>query len=142
MNMFLIIVKNKYGDIVVRYYNLILELPLILIIIFKIYGTIKTKTAIVFWLSFFVSAITYAVFDSGYSAVLSILLSFPISTILLMFFKKLREKKKANKYLICISEPSKSENALFFDGRKSIELSLKHKETVLPGKIYIIGKIN
>ena len=126
----------------VRYYNSILLLPVILIVILKVYGFINTKTAIVYWLSFLFSSIMYALTGKGLFAVITLICSLVFINMFYVVFVNLKNKQFYKNGINCVALYVKDNKAVFFDGTKRIEKYVDQGQIIIPGKIYIISKNN
>ena len=126
----------------VKFYDIILLLPLILIIILKSYCLISSKNAVIFWISFLSASITNAIWGNGFITAMTLILSLVILKMLLNFSIKTIYKFHQNKGINCIALALTDSHAVFFDGRGRIEIQNDLNDAINLGKIYIINKKN
>ena len=126
----------------VRYYDLILLMPLFFIVILKIYGFISFRMSVVYWVSFLASSIMYALEGRGIIAGVTLIVSLVFMNMSLTVFTGLKNKLIYKSDINCVALFSDGNKAVFFDGIKRIEKVVDETQEIIPGKIYIISKNN
>lgn len=112
MNNYKLFIYNNFGDLML----IILSIPLVFVPLLFAFKIFSFNEALVVWISFFFSTLTYSLTKIASAGIFILLFSFSVISFAIFHDKKMSKRKIKGKKYIVLGFDDKNSSIILFDG--------------------------